>query len=161
MAKQQTRKELLEAAAAAQTTPPIAAYAHTEADPEPPEMPTPPTPPEQNTGEIEANSNTKKPKEKRLVSFYCNESDYQQIEKLARHRAVMGGERNKKGQAVGAGTIINEAVHEYVKNHAADIAAWESFAQFFSPDNLRQFIEEQKRLAREQTQREIDKEIDE
>ena len=54
---------------------------------------------------------------KKLVSFYCDPAVYEQLQQLARYRAVNSGTKNERGQGIGAGTLINEAATEYVKNH--------------------------------------------
>lgn len=180
--KQTTAEKLAEQAAAAQQTPPVLSWLQQpEEAPEPAPEPTPTTEPTIDTekpeaaskGQQEPTTDTGKkeddpaPTEKKkrkvtkggkiLVSCYINESDYEQLEKLARNRAIVAGEKNTRGQGIGASTIVCEAVAEYVQAHKQEIALWESSAEFFKPENIKQFLMEQYRLSQEQLQREIEK----
>lgn len=102
---------------------------------------------------ITAPEEQEKPR-KKLVSFYCDQTVYEQLQQLARYRAVNSGTKNERGQGIGAGTLINEAATEYAKNHAEELRKWKLFEQatknFFDPDNLARFIEKQKHAKEEQ-----------
>ena len=180
--KKTPTETMTEQAVAAQQTPPVISWLpQQEEAPEPAPEPTPTTDPTVDTekpeaaskGQQEPTTDTGKkeddpaPTEKKkrkvtkggkiLVSCYINESDYEQLEKLARNRAIVAGEKNTRGQGIGASTIVCEAVAEYVQAHKQEIALWESSADFFKPENIKQFLMEQYRLSQEQLQREIEK----
>lgn len=132
-----------------------------------PEKPKPQKPEQKQENDEEKNEGKKKGKKKTstgkgktLRSFYCDDIVYEKLQKLARYRAVNSGDTNGQGQGIGAGTLINEAAAQYVKQHEEELRQWEMFERatkrFFEPDNLARFMAEQKRLAAEQLQREIE-----
>lgn len=88
---------------------------------------------------------------KKLRSFYCDEYVYAKLSKLARYRAVNSGQKNERGQGIGAGTLINESAAEYLERHMTELQQWEMFERaterFFEPENLERFMAEQKRLS--------------
>ena len=80
---------------------------------------------------------TTAPDKKKLRSFYCSESTFEALSDLARFRSMMG-EKNSKGQAIGAGTLIDEAAAEYVERHRAELEKWrEIFASITPPEEYK------------------------
>lgn len=58
---------------------------------------------------------------KELHSAYINADAYSVLEELARYRSMFLGLKNTRGQAIGAGTLINEAVIMYVEAHTDEL----------------------------------------
>lgn len=61
------------------------------------------------------------------ISFYIEPSLYEQMQTLARFRAATG-EKNRQGQAVGAGSLINEAIAEYLERNRDELEQWEQLS---------------------------------
>ena len=63
----------------------------------------------------------KKKKTKVLKSAYMTAAVYDALSELAMFRAFYNGERNARNQPTGAGTLINEAATEYLKQHMDEL----------------------------------------
>lgn len=64
-----------------------------------------------------------------LKSFYCTESVFNQLAELAGYRSIGAGVKNKRGQNIGAGTLINEAATEYLERHMNELNQWRQLMQ--------------------------------
>ena len=62
-----------------------------------------------------------KKKNKVLKSAYMTAAVYDALSELAMYRAFYKGERNARNQPTGAGTLINEAATEYLKQHMDEL----------------------------------------
>ena len=58
---------------------------------------------------------------KTLRSAYITDDAYAVLEELARFRYVIRGEKNARGQPVGVGTLIDEAVVRYANDHNGEL----------------------------------------
>ena len=58
---------------------------------------------------------------KRLYSAYINADAFSVLEELARYRSMFLGEKNSRGQPIGASTLIDEAVVKYVEAHTDEV----------------------------------------
>lgn len=56
-----------------------------------------------------------------LRSAYITQEAYDVLEELARYRSLLMGAKNSRGQAIGAGTLIDEAVVKYAKEHKNEL----------------------------------------
>lgn len=56
-----------------------------------------------------------------LRSAYITQEAYDVLEELARYRSLLLGKKNSRGQAIGAGTLIDEAVVRYAKEHMDEL----------------------------------------
>ena len=63
----------------------------------------------------------KKKKTKVLKSAYMTAAVYDALSELAMFRAFYNGERNARNQPTGAGTLINVAACEYLKQHMDEL----------------------------------------
>ena len=66
---------------------------------------------------------------KKLYSAYINADAISVLEELARYRGMFLGMKNSRGQAVGAGTLINEAVIKYVEMHTDEVNQYRKMIQ--------------------------------
>lgn len=64
-----------------------------------------------------------------LKSFYCTESVFNQLAELAGYRSIGAGVKNRRGQNIGAGTLINEAATEYLERHMDELNQWRQLMQ--------------------------------
>lgn len=87
-----------------------------------PELFTPAEPPKPPVKKQPPRHEVRKP-----ISFYIQPSLYEQMQTLARFRAA-SGEKNKQGQAVGAGSLINEAIAEYLERNKEELEQWEQLS---------------------------------
>lgn len=58
---------------------------------------------------------------KKMYSAYIDADALSVLEELARYRGMFLGMKNNRGQAVGAGTLINEAVVKYVEMYTDEV----------------------------------------
>ena len=58
---------------------------------------------------------------KKLRSAYIDSSAYAVLEELALYRSCVLGERNSRGQILGASTLIDEAVCKYAEEHKSEL----------------------------------------
>lgn len=56
-----------------------------------------------------------------LRSAYITQEAYEVLEELARYRSLLMGEKNSRGQVIGAGTLIDEAVIRYAEEHKMEL----------------------------------------
>lgn len=56
-----------------------------------------------------------------LRSAYITQEAYDVLEELARYRSLLMGAKNSRGQAIGAGTLIDEAVVKYAEEHMGEL----------------------------------------
>lgn len=61
---------------------------------------------------------------KALRSAYITQEAYDVLEELARYRGLLMGEKNSRGQAIGAGTLIDEAVIKYAEEHKGELEGY-------------------------------------
>ena len=64
-----------------------------------------------------------------LKSFYCTEHVFNQLAELAGYRSIGAGAKNRRGQNIGAGTLINEAATEYLERHMDELNQWRQLMQ--------------------------------
>lgn len=84
-----------------------------------------------NTEEQETGKKKKKATKNGMVlkSFYCSETVFDQLSELAGYRGIIKGEKNSRGQNIGAGTLINEAATEYLERHMDELNQWRQLMQ--------------------------------
>ena len=56
-----------------------------------------------------------------MRSAYITQEAYDVLEELARYRSLFLGAKNSRGQAIGAGTLIDEAVVKYAEEHMDEL----------------------------------------
>ena len=56
-----------------------------------------------------------------IRSAYITQEAYNVLEELARYRSLLMGAKNSRGQAIGAGTLIDEAVVKYAEEHMGEL----------------------------------------
>lgn len=56
-----------------------------------------------------------------IRSAYITQEAYDVLEELARYRSLLMGAKNSRGQAIGAGTLIDEAVVKYAEEHKDEL----------------------------------------
>lgn len=61
---------------------------------------------------------------KKLKSFYCTETVFDQLAELAQYRSIGLGKKNSRNQPIGAGTLIDEAASEYLAKHMDELNQW-------------------------------------
>jgi len=66
---------------------------------------------------------------KELHSAYINADAYSVLEELARYRSMFLGSKNTRGQPIGAGTLINEAVIMYAEAHTDELNRYRNAIQ--------------------------------
>lgn len=66
---------------------------------------------------------------KKLKSIWISESVYEQLLELAGYRSIGAGVKNRRGQNIGAGTLINEAATEYLERHMDELNQWRQLMQ--------------------------------
>lgn len=59
-----------------------------------------------------------------LRSAYITQEAYDVLEELARYRSLLMGAKNSRGQAIGAGTLIDEAVVKYAEEHMSELEGY-------------------------------------
>lgn len=58
---------------------------------------------------------------KTIRCAYITDEAYAVLEELARYRSLLLGAKNSRGQAIGAGTLIDEAVVKYAEEHKEEL----------------------------------------
>lgn len=64
-----------------------------------------------------------------LKSFYCTESVFNQLAELAGYMSIGAGVKNRRGQNIGAGTLIDIAAREYLERHMDELNQWRQLMQ--------------------------------
>lgn len=59
-----------------------------------------------------------------IRSAYITQEAYDVLEELARYRSLLMGAKNSRGQAIGAGTLIDEAVIKYAEEHKTELEGY-------------------------------------
>lgn len=59
-----------------------------------------------------------------LRSAYITQEAYDVLEELARYRSLLMGAKNSRGQAIGAGTLVDEAVVKYAEEHIGELEGY-------------------------------------
>lgn len=59
-----------------------------------------------------------------IRSAYITQEAYDVLEELARYRSLLMGAKNSRGQAIGAGTLIDEAVVKYAEEHMSELEGY-------------------------------------
>lgn len=59
-----------------------------------------------------------------IRSAYITQEAYDVLEELARYRSLLMGAKNSRGQAIGAGTLIDEAVIKYAEDHKGELEGY-------------------------------------
>ena len=57
-------------------------------------------------------------------SAYITQDAYEVLEELARYRSLLMGKKNSRGQTIGAGTLIDEAVVKYAEEHKGELEGY-------------------------------------
>lgn len=65
---------------------------------------------------------------KTAISLFIEPELYESVKALASYRAAQG-ERNKQGQPMSAGSVINEAISEYVQARKCELETWRVLMQ--------------------------------
>lgn len=87
---------------------------------QPPTDPTPPDP---------APKKSRKTKNgKQLISVYLTVANYQILQEYAGYLASNGA-TNDLNQRLGAGTLIDEAIQEYINRHMKEIEKWREYME--------------------------------
>lgn len=66
---------------------------------------------------------------KKLKSFYCTETVFDQLAELAQYRSIGLGKKNSRNQPIGAGTLIDIAAAEYLERHMDELNQWRQLMQ--------------------------------
>ena len=66
---------------------------------------------------------------KKLKSYYANLAVFDALQELARYRSRYTGEKNGRGQDIGAGSLIDIAAAEYLKRNWDELLQWRAYEQ--------------------------------
>lgn len=80
---------------------------------------------------------------KTIRTAYITDSAYAMIEELARYRSLFMGAKNSRGQAIGAGTLIDEAVVKYAEGHMIELEGYRQALKSVGVGQYAQGISEQ------------------
>lgn len=92
---------------------------------QPPTDPTPPDPAPKK-GKKKATEETKNGK--KLISVYLTVDNYKILQEYAGYLASNGA-TNDLNQRLGAGTLIDEAIQEYINRHMKEIEKWREYME--------------------------------